>query len=61
VKDMDIETLKKDLVANQKKFDEKVIKRNNLNIELIGIEFVINYIRASINTEEKKELVIKKN
>lgn len=57
---MDIETLKNDLVANQKKFEGMVTTRNNLNLELVRLEAVIVYIRELIKDEERIALAKEK-
>lgn len=57
---MDIETLKKDLIANSKIYDQLVFQRNDLNLQIFRLEGVIGYIKKLIESEEQKILATKK-
>lgn len=56
---MDLETHKKDLEANQVRFNNKINKRNELNLEIIRLEAIIGYQIASIKIEEEELLAAK--
>jgi len=53
---IELETLKIDVVNNEKKHDILVFKRNELNVEIIRMEGVIAYIKELINVIELKKL-----